>query len=358
MAETHEYIVNLHMHTRYSDGSGTHQDIARAALETGVDAVIVTDHNVLVQDKEGYVSNGKRKTLVLVGEEIHDQARQPQKSHLLAFNAQREMAIFAYDPQTLINNIQKAGGLSFIAHPKDPACPAIKEVDISWEDWQVQGYTGLELWNGLSELKSVSHTILHAFFYVYFPHLIASQPYPEVLAKWDELLGQGRKVAAIGGSDAHAIPVSLGPLHREVFPYTFHFRAINTHIFLPQPLTGRLESDREAIYQALGAGHAFVGYDLPAPTKGFRFTGQNREQIAWMGDEISAESGITFKIHLPQPAECVLLKDGIPRRKWEKRQSCSYTATEPGVYRVESYKRYLGKRRGWIYSNPIYVRAS
>jgi predicted metal-dependent phosphoesterase TrpH len=50
----HEIVVNLHMHTRYSDGTGTHKDIAHAAIKTGLDAVIVTDHNVLVQGVEGY----------------------------------------------------------------------------------------------------------------------------------------------------------------------------------------------------------------------------------------------------------------------------------------------------------------
>ena len=31
----HEIVVNLHMHTRYSDGSGTHKDIAQAAMQAG-----------------------------------------------------------------------------------------------------------------------------------------------------------------------------------------------------------------------------------------------------------------------------------------------------------------------------------
>ena len=48
----HEIVVNLHMHTVYSDGTGTHKDIAHAAIKTGLDAVIVTDHNVLVQGVE------------------------------------------------------------------------------------------------------------------------------------------------------------------------------------------------------------------------------------------------------------------------------------------------------------------
>ena len=68
-----EIVVNLHMHTRYSDGTGSHADIASAALRAGLDAVIVTDHNVLVQGIEGYVRQGRRRVLVLVGEEVHDQ---------------------------------------------------------------------------------------------------------------------------------------------------------------------------------------------------------------------------------------------------------------------------------------------
>ncbi|MHB1120566.1 MAG: hypothetical protein ACYC11_10945, partial [Bellilinea sp.] len=36
----------------------------------------------------------------------------------------------------------------------------------------------------------------------------------------------------------------------------------------------------------------------------------------------------------------------------------AYITKEPGVYRVESYIRYLGKLRGWIFSNPIYLRST
>ncbi len=40
----------------------------------------------------------------------------------------------------------------------------------------------------------------------------------------------------------------------------------------------------------------------------------------------------------------------------KKRSTYGYNATEPGVYRVEAYIRYKGRRRGWIFSNPIYIR--
>ena len=66
-----ELIVALHMHTVYSDGTGTHAELAAAGLRAGVDVLIVTDHNVLVSDIEGYTQEGKRRLLLLSGEEVH-----------------------------------------------------------------------------------------------------------------------------------------------------------------------------------------------------------------------------------------------------------------------------------------------
>ncbi|MCZ2126680.1 MAG: CehA/McbA family metallohydrolase [Anaerolineales bacterium] len=352
----HEIVVNLHMHTRYSDGSGLHKDIAAAALKTDADAVIVTDHNIVAHGFEGYYKDKNKKILMLVGEEVHDQAREPQKNHLLVFGADRELATFADDPQNLINQVRAAGGICFLAHPHDPEAKAFNETDISWEDWSVQNYTGIELWNALSELKTVVPTKLHGAFYAFFPALVARQPLPQTLAKWDELLAQGGKVVAVGGSDAHALHMSMGFIHRVIFPYEFHFRAVNTHVLLDEPLTGDLAQDRALIYQALAAGHCFIGYDLSASARGFRFTAQGRDETVVMGDEISTKNGVTLQAKIPFAAEIVLLKDGTPIQTLKNQQICAYAAVEAGVYRVEVYKNYLGKRRGWIYSNPIYVR--
>ncbi len=78
----HEQVVNLHMHSVYSDGHGTHHQIASAALNSDVDIVIVTDHNVLVHGVEGYYQNNHRKILLLIGEEIHDQNSRASKEPL------------------------------------------------------------------------------------------------------------------------------------------------------------------------------------------------------------------------------------------------------------------------------------
>jgi hypothetical protein len=352
----HELVLNLHIHTRYSDGHELHSQISQAALDANLDAILFTDHNVWVNGLNGYYRVGKKKVLVMVGEEIHNQARDPQKNHLLVFGADRELATLAADPQRLIDRVNKLNGLSFIAHPFEVELRSFGEDDISWVDWQVEGFTGIEIWNSMSEFKSVIKSRLHAFFYAFFPQFIAVGPPPQTLKKWDELMAAGKQVVAIGGSDSHALPMSLGPIRRIIFPYLFHFRCINTHILTADPLSGDSNADQKMILDALKSGHVFIGYDYPASTKGFRFSANTKDGIYWMGDEVSARAGVTFQVRLPFKTECRLLQNGKIIRTWQDREFCTYITSEPGVYRVEAYLLYLGMNRAWIFSNPIYVR--
>jgi hypothetical protein len=350
-----EIVINLHMHTQYSDGCENHEQIAGAAMRAGLDAVIVTDHNVLVNGPERIYQSGERKVVLLVGEEIHDQSRQPQKSHLMVFGIEREYAHLAHDIQLLVNTVRQAGGLVFIAHPNDPEGPAIHEEDISWVDWQIQGYTGIELWNGFSEFKGLLTTKLNTLYYAFHPDRIASGPYLEVLKKWDDLLSAGKRVVAIGGSDAHALRISLGPFKKIIFPYEWHFRGINTHLLIASPLTGQIVEDRRLILEALGRGAAFIGYDLPASTRGFQFTANTHAGNIGIGDEASCKGGVTFQVHLPQPTECRLIHNGSLVKTWQNRDICTYNTTSPGAYRLEAYIDFQGKKRGWIFTNPIYI---
>lgn len=350
-----EIITNLHIHTRYSDGALTHQQIARAAIHSGVDVIITTDHNVLVSDVEKYYKEGKRRVLLLAGEEIHNSGRNPQKSHLLVFGVSRELAPFASPVQRLIDQVNKNNGLSFLAHPYEDASAAFHEPDISWDDWDVTGYTGIELWNAMSELKSVARSRAMGAFYALFPQAVAHGPHKLALKKWDDLLVSGQRLTGVTGSDAHALPMRLGPFPRTIFPYEFHFSAINNHLLLPRPLSGDVLLDRQAVYQALRNGNSFIGYDLPAPTRGFRFTAQGEGKTAIPGDEIPIGNGITIQIKLPIKNECHLLRNGEVIKSWKSNEICTLLTNRPGVYRVETYIHYFGKRRGWIFSNPIYV---
>ena len=343
------------MHTSYSDGCGNHLDIIKAAVQEKIDAVIVTDHNILVNGMENIYTEGDHKVILLIGEEVHDQSRQPQKNHLLVIGADREVAQYAHSLDLLFEQIRLSNGLSFLAHPLDPESPSFSEDDISWENWEINHFTGMEIWNGLSEFKSKLKSKLHGIYYAYRPEMIASGPEPQVLQKWDQLLTEGRRIVAIGGSDAHQLNIKMGPFKKKIFPYHWHFRGINTHLILSNPLTGNFQDDKMSILKALRQGHAFIGYDLPASTKGFRFSANSLEGNFKMGEETSSKGGVTFQIRLPRTAECHLIHNGQIMKTWENREILSHTSIEPGAYRVEAFIPFAGKKRGWIFSNPIYV---
>ncbi|HET90282.1 MAG TPA: hypothetical protein ENN99_06035 [Chloroflexi bacterium] len=347
----YEYVGNPHVHTSYSDGTAIHTEIAQAAAKAKLDYVIVTDHNVWVDGCERHYG----QLLLLVGEEIHDVRRRPQANHLLVYQAEAELARQASDPQTLINAVNEQGGFCCLAHPFEYGSSFSPDLmPIPWVDWDVNGYAGFEIWNYMSEFKALVRNRLAALFYAYFPATGITGPFRATLYQWDRLLTQGKRIAAIGGADAHGNSYTLGPLKRTVFPYAYLFRCVNTHIITERPFNGELAHDKELVYDALRAGHTWVGYDLLAPTAGFRFHARSITNEAILGDELVRTGATKFFVQTPHAGNIHLVHNGrvVARARGQQLQ---YTSAEPGPYRVEVYRTYRMGRRGWIFSSPIYV---
>lgn len=341
---------NLHMHTLLSDGAKGHQDLGRIAAQAGLDFIVVTDHNVYRPDLDGWVGD----TLVLVGEEVHDPERQPQSSHTLCFAIREDVSPHGGDPQALMAAVLAQGGFTFLAHPFErDVAEFLPEPNISWRDWGVDGYAGIELWNTMSEFKSVLKTKAQAVLYAYAPDLAISGPYPETLHKWDELLAE-RRVAALGGSDAHGMVYQLGPFTRTVHPYDYLFRCVNTHLLSEEPLDGNLEHDRAVIYGALRIGRGFLGYERPGGIAGFGFSARSGGHEATMGETLAFRDMVELRVSVPGRARVRLLRNGqaVAQAVDSRLQLVSHV---PGVYRVEAYRRHAGRERGWIFSNPIYI---
>ncbi len=351
-----ELIIAIHMHTRFSDGSGLHQDLANAGLEAGVDALLVSDHNVLVQGFDGYYQKGRQRLLMLVGEELHDTTLKEKGSHLLVFGHNQELSRYTREPQKLIDQANAVGALSFIAHPIEEPLRIFGEGEFGWRDWSVKGYTGIELWNQLSEFKTRSQSFPKAALHALFPNFMCQGPTIATLKLWDELLANSKSpVVAIAGVDAHELKINYGPLKINLYPYSWQFRSLRTHILTPSKLTGEINTDRNMILTALRSGHAFCGFDLPHPTDGFRFTCNTDDGTFIMGDQVRANAGLTFQARLPIRTHVRLLKDGMVVKEHSDREVLTYITKEPGIYRVEAYIDYLNRHRGWIFSNPIYA---
>jgi hypothetical protein len=351
-----ELAGSLHVHTGYSDGELYHADLAAAAARAGLDFVITTDHNVYVSGIDRWHEfPGGRRVLMLAGEEIHHQNRIPQKNHLLVFGARSDLSRLAPDPQRLIDAVRSAGGSAFLAHPYDPAAPLVHEEALGWVDWDVRGFAGLEIWNYMSEFKSYLHTRADMLLYALFPSLAISGPDRETLALWDRLLAEGRQVAAVGGPDAHGHSYSMGLLRKVVFPYEYLFRAVTVHVLL-EKTAGDAEADGRAVADALARGRGWVAYDLPKSTRGFRFWAEGGADSAGPGDEIPFAPGLRLRAELPAPAAWRILRagHGTADRGSGARASC--LPPGPGAYRLEARRRFRGRWRGWIFSNPIYIR--
>ncbi|NLX11479.1 MAG: CehA/McbA family metallohydrolase [Chloroflexi bacterium] len=353
---SYEYAGNLHVHTPYSDGAAYHTAIAEAARLVGLDFVVFTDHNLWLDGIDGYYGNDKQGyVLLLTGEEVHDRTRLPQCNHLLVYGAQQELAPYAYDLAALVRAAHDANALSFIAHPDDRAVAWQREPAIPWLDRYVSGFTGLEVWNYMSRFKDHLPSRSVALRHVFRPDDVIVGPSPRTLALWDELLSMGQRVVGIGGADAHGTTYTFGPVSHTIFPYDFLFSCVNTHILTKFPLRGDLQRDRALLYDALREGRAFIGYDVPGPTRGFRFSAQGQNTSAIMGEGIRLGHGITLQVLAPARARIKIICHGEVVAEDRNVENLTHVVSHEGAYRVEVWQSYHGIERAWILSNPIYV---
>lgn len=352
----HERIANIHVHTTASDGTMGHAELASLAAQCGVDCLLVADHNAQALDQQGWYG----RTLLLVGEEVH---APNHPHHYLVFGVGEGMASHALaadgvgaDPQRVIDAVRARGGIGFIAHPYERSGAYAREPVINWEAWEAEGYTGLEIWNYMSEFKSYLVDAPRSLLYAYWPRLVIRGAYPETLAKWDELMAS-RPVYALAGTDAHGVEYRMGPLRKRVFDYPHLLRALNTHLLLPELWSRDVSRDARLVVQALATGRAFMAYDALAPGWGFRFTAEGPDGLAQMGDQLLATGKLRMIARAPAKAHLRLIHNGFPVAE-ARGTTLEYVTRAPGAYRVEAYRPYLGRERAWLYSNPIFVRTT
>jgi hypothetical protein len=245
----------------------------------------------------------------------------------------------------VLSDIARQGGLSFIAHPHGRYRPLLSIRDHSWKDWSVGTFTGLELWSYMFDWASDFHYVRFRRHYA-FPDEAISGPDPQTLALWDHL-GAGRRVVAIAGVDAHARRVPLLPF--VVFPYKDLFCALRTHLLTDRPVHPGAPDAPGIIFDALGKGRAFLGFDRLADTAGTRFGSE--DGLLGPGDEAPFSRPVRLRAIVPREADLRLLKDGTPFQTTRGREILG-SANGPGVYRAEA--RLDGKP--WIFTNPVYLR--
>lgn len=388
----------IHVHTYLShDSMGTPQEIIAAAQRASVDFIITTDHYGWLTDGP-VIARGLRGehggVLFVVGAEMRDGIMPLFLDHPpIRYNPHQRL-------QGFVDELLASGAVVFLNHPDDPR-----------RRWDLQGWTGMEIYNLHADARRARPSILFRLSEQFwsmerYPLLVFHQIFREprqYLARWDRL-AQRRKIVGIAGNDAHQnngirLVVSNqgtvlltdtsgaeqapwwegdGRISRalaraafgELTPgrtlwrvdsdlYERGFRFVNTHLLAP----AKTEAD---LRRALEAGHAYVAFDSLVTATGFDFalrrdaafgskTGQEVYPTAIMGDEAPFESGTALEIRSPVAATLRLIRDGhlvheAVGRQWR------FPVSAPGVYRAEAHLNVRGKLLPWIYSNCIYIR--
>lgn len=334
----------VHVHTTLSDGGGTPEDVIAAARASGLDFVVITDHNNLdALPYEGYHEG----ELVLVGSELSTTA-----GHVLGLGLERDPVFrFSGDGLDGLLDIRDLGGFPVAAHPLSP------REDLRWTDWDLSGPWGLEVINGDSAWRSAGARLLTTMALYQLSSryaLLRTLPAPEAsLARWDELL-QERDVPAIYGTDAHAsLPITDS--WALAFPtYEALFTIARNHLLLDEPLSGEAERDRRAVVDAFARGRSYLGLDALAPADGFSFVVESPEGKRWtMGDSLVHAEGLRARAggRLPRGTRLRLIRNGTLAA--DSVEALDVPVTEPGVYRVEAVIE--GWAVPWILSNAIAI---
>jgi hypothetical protein len=359
--KTYDYTGAIHLHSDYShDGRRTIEEIVSAARRNSIDFLMLTDHNwhqARYDGREKWYGD----VLVMVGVEVT-----PRYNHYIAFGVDEPLIVcdipwvFPYDedievkPQFYIDWVRGRGGIGFIAHPDHEGALKFHVKQHPWLDWGVTGYTGIGIWDFMTDWQSKLNGYASAIFGYLFPAYILKGPKQITLTRWDEF-SRYRKIVGIGELDNHDTVKKLLGIPFEIFPFHRAFRFVTTHILTETPFFKDESLDRNLILSALKRGRAYIALEYFQPAKGFSFIIMDETEVATMGDDFFLDDMAILRVYVPAEAKIRIIKDGELVNE-EVTESLVMGIDQAGVYRVEVFlKRYL-RYRPWIFSNPIYVK--
>ena len=336
-----------HLHSTYSDGTGTVPEIAAAARRNALDVVLLTDHDTLEarhRGEEGWHGS----VLVLVGCEVSPTRR----NHYLAFGLDHEIDHAGLDAAGICAAVRDAGGFGFAAHPWSSGSKRFTEraPGMPFDALDCEALHGLELWSFLNDTLEPMQSLGEIARFIRRPERALHSPPARNMRAWEALCRQ-RRTVALGGLDAHQIGIRVaGRVPLRFMSYARSFRFLRTHVLCPKLPSGELAHDRELVYDALREGRCYIANDALAPARGFAFWAEGPAGLLPMGAEAAAGDW-TLHVSAPRPAELRIVRDG-ESVAGATAARLDASVAEPGAYYAEARL----DDRTWVISNPVYLR--
>ena len=342
-----------HVHSLFSDGKGTVDDITRVAGSQGLDFVILTDHgrpNRKSAKATAYLNN----VLIIGAGEFS-----LQSGHLAAAGFKIPGYIFPPEPQEAINEVIQDKGVCFIAHPYDDRIP--------WTDWNVKGVTGIEI---LTCYRSARGIPFFKLFIFPLQYLLSSNyavlntlEYPQrEIRKWDSLnlVDKNGHYLGIYALDAHG-RLAVGKKFQLNFPsYGALFEILNIYVKVGRELPANAQQASSLIISALRQGNFFSAIEGIAPANGFEayFLDNTGERVE-MGGRSAVEQGkLVMLLPFEFETNIVVKRDGQVYRKitGNREKKCEIEVKGPGFYGIEVFvSNNKFKYLPWIMTNPFFI---
>jgi hypothetical protein len=347
--------VAYHIHTRRSDGTGTPEEIARAARDAGIDAVILTDHG----DATRVPDPPRRLHDVLVVEAVEVST---WGGHYVALGAAPAPYPLAGEPDAVAEDVARLGGMGVAAHPGS------SKDGLRWRGWDAP-FDGLEWLNADSEWRDRPRDLWAAFAsYPWSPvstiAAMLDRPAAELRA-WDDRLAR-RTSVGLAAHDAHARLGLRGmgePYDGAVAVrapwYTPMFRAFSNVVQVPPGTWGRsAAADWAALLTAVRAGRVYTVVTGRGTSWVRTFRATSGTASAGMGGHLVPEGPVRFQVDVEAPPSATTsLVCGGRRvaRAPGGRLDWTSGVDPPGACRAEVA---LDDPEGmpWVVTNPIYAR--
>jgi len=278
------YRGDFHLHTTASDGKYTLQELLQLSKQAGCDFIAVTDHNSIQAFDQPYQENG---LAIIPGIEVtlaegHWNALGVPgwcrwMEHVCVGQIQTTLEVKPVTVNQLLDEIRQQGILNSINHP----------LLAPWEwrdgttDWR--HVHCVEVWNDPFWPDNRTAT-------------------PQAIAMWTDLLNEGYRITAVGGSDFHFLPEDSTQYPGEIpgLPFTYVYgENLSWKAVIDGLLHQRVYISRGAQlnFQAQANGQSVtIGGDL----------GEGCEQV----ELFATISGFEGK------GELRLIRNGLPVRGW------------------------------------------
>lgn len=305
----------LHAHTNHSDGNCSLDTLMEAAYNSGLDFLVLTDHNTTSAWND---IDNQFPVKVIPGIELSSYF-----GHVVVSGITEYVDWRAYDRNDPLENAfshaAAQGAITTIAHPFEPGGPLCCGCEWEFTNVDLTHLDALEIWSGT--WKGLNGLINW-----------------RALAWWDELLNQGQRITGVAARDAH----NPNPF--------FNPHTANTYVQASSSAT-------EEILEGIRLGRVFVSsgpeLELSILGQGQLFTIGDTAPLA-LGEILDLAIALT-KVN--EPLVCQVVVDG---------EVVHTEPVVPGEYRLTLQ---ISRPKGWVrvqflregttefvtISNPIFV---